>query len=350
MIGADSTMSTNFSQSFSNLVMKRIDTETKVALAVLFVLIMMPLLMSGYPIYILPKYMMYGLLAMSLSIIWGFGGIVSFGQAAFFALGGYAFGIWITGTSANDFMFNPIYTGLLLSILIPGIVALLTGYFLFSGGVRGAYFVILTLALSIIVEQVAINESGITGGWNGLFISRPQLVFPFMGNISIDSNSAFYYFFALPLIIFVYAICKFVVDGKIGKVLKSIRENEDRTIALGFNTSIYKTVIFGLSGAVAGIAGAGFAIQSNFIDPTLAGVLFSTEVIVWVAIAGRYSLIAAFLGGLIVPTLTDYASALSPQYWQLGLALLFIFVVAYSKGGIAEYINKLITEKSAKNK
>lgn len=323
-------------------------TESGLVIIVFAILAIIPLFVSGYPIYIIPQYIMYGLLAMSLALIWGFGGILSFGQAALFAVGGYALGIWLGADYAISDVVNPFYIGILLAFMIPGLLAFVTAYFIFSGGVRGAYFVILTLAMAIIIEQLAINEAELTGGWSGLFVSRPDLSIPGMGAMSLTGDYSFYYV-ALPFAILIYILARWLVYSKIGKVLKSIRENEDRTLSLGYNTALYKSIVFGLSGALAGVAGAGYAAHSSFIDPKLASVLFSTEVILWVAIAGRHSLLAAFLGGLIVPYLTDYASTVAPVYWQLGLAIIFVIVVVFSKGGIAELISRSVASLTTKS-
>jgi urea transport system permease protein len=307
--------------------------ESLLAVATFSVLALIPAAVGGYLIYILPQYMMYGLLAMSLGLIWGFAGIVSFGQAAFFAIGGYVLGLSLNGNWGGDF-FNPAYTGLALCLLLGGSLALVTGFFLFSAGVRGAYFVLLTIALSIITEQVAVTQSHITGGWNGLFVPRIDLTFGPLGTLSLQKDVPFYYF-GLLVTAATYILLRWLMAAKFGKVLKSIRENEDRTLALGYNTGLYKTFAFGTSAAVASLAGALYATNASFIAPTLAGVFFSTEVVVWVAIAGRNSLLAALLGGILVSYLSNYASTISPQYWQLALAVLFIAVIAYFRGGVA---------------
>ena len=146
-------------------------SEDGVAVVAFVLLALLPLFVSGYPIYILPQYMLFGVMAMSLGLLWGFGGILSFGQAGFFALGAYTMGLAMQGA----FGVNPAYVGLLLSLLVGGVVAAVTGYFLFSAGVRATYFVLVTLALSIMVEQIAVSQSDITGGWNGMFIDRMAL-------------------------------------------------------------------------------------------------------------------------------------------------------------------------------
>jgi len=307
------------------------DREWIAAAVVLLALAALPAVISGYPVYILPQYMLFGMLALSLGLLWGFIGMVSFGQAAFFALGAYTMGLAMQQMAAPV---NPAYLGLLASVVLGGTLAGVVGYFLFSAGVRGAYFVIVTLALSIIVEQLAVSQSQITGGWNGMFINRMSLTFGPLGEVSLFDDVAIYYLVLL-VVAATFALVKSLSRARFGKLLVGIRENEDRLIALGVRTPLYKTGAFALSGAIACLAGALYGTHANFVAPSLAGVLFSTEVVVWVAIGGRNSLLGALLGGILVASLSNYLSAIAPRYWQLALGVLFVLVIVYLKGGIA---------------
>lgn len=304
--------------------------ETLIAVLVFALLAALPLIVSGYPIYILPQYMLFGVLALSLGLLWGLAGIVSFGQAAFFALGGYAMGLVMQAGLAPE----RAYLGLLLGALAGATLAALAGYFLFSAGVRASYFVLVTLALSIIVEQIAVSQSQITGGWNGMFVDRMSLGLGPAGEISLYEDAPAYYFI-LPIVALIYFGVRALSLARFGKTLVGIRENEDRMVALGYDASLYKTAAFALSGAVAGLAGALYATHANFVSPSLAGVQFSTEIVVWVAIGGRLSLLGALVGGIAVSALSNYLSAVTPQYWQLVLGLIFILVIVFFKGGLA---------------
>ncbi len=305
-------------------------SETGLALIVFGLLAALPAVVSGYPIYILPQYMLFGVLAMSLALIWGFAGILSFGQAAFFALGAYTLGLAMKGGLGG----NPAYLGLVASLLLGGALAAVVGYFLFSADVRDAYFVIVTLALSIMMEQIAVSQSQITGGWNGMFIDRMSLTLGPLGPFPLTEDVPIYYV-VLPVAAAIYAGLRLLARSRFGKVLAGIRENEDRLISLGFRTPLYKTGAFAVSGALACLAGALYGTHASFVAPSLAGVLFSTEVVVWVAIGGRHSLLGAFVAGIAVSSLSNYLSAVTPRYWQLVLGLLFITAIVYFKGGIA---------------
>jgi urea transport system permease protein len=305
-------------------------SETAVAAVVFATLALLPMLVSGYLIYILPQYMLYGVMAMSLALLWGNCGILSIGQAGFFAIGGYTMGLCFRWISAV----NPAYAALFIAPVMGAVLAGLLGYFLFRAGVRSSYFVLVSLAISIMVEQIAVSQSQITGGWNGMYIERMSLTLGPWGQLSLFDDIPMYYF-VLVVVAVMYALLGWLTGSKFGKVLAGIRENEDRVIALGFDTSAYKTVAFMISGALAAFAGALYGTHAGFVSPSLAGVLFSTEAVVWVAIGGRSSLLAALLAAVVVASLSNYLSALIPGYWPLVLGTLFITVIIFFRDGVA---------------
>ncbi|MBK1671493.1 hypothetical protein CKO28_26190 [Rhodovibrio sodomensis] len=304
--------------------------EPALAVVLFAILALIPVVAGGYIVYVLPQYMIFGVLALSLGLLWGYVGILSFGQAAFFAVGAYVTGI----VMGADFGINPVYLAVLAATGAGCLVAAIAGYFLFSAGVRATYFVLVTLALSIMAEQIAVSQSQITGGWNGMYVNRPELPFGPIGSLSLGGDYVMYYV-VLPLVALAYFIVRWLMAARFGKVLVGVRENEDRMIALGFGVPFYKTAAFALSGAVAGFAGALYALHSSFVSPSLGGVLFSTEVVVWVAIGGRLSLLGALVGGIIVASLSNYLSAVAPDTWQLMLGVLFIIVIVFFKRGLA---------------
>lgn len=306
------------------------------AAAVFLALAVVPALSEGYVVYILPQYMLFGMMAMSLVLLWGFMGTLSFGQAAFFALGAYAMGLVMKAGWGG----NPAYLGLLIAILAGAALAALIGVFLFSAGVRNTYFVLVTLALSIMAEQIAVSQSQITGGWNGLYIDRLDLTFPGLEPLPLHGDAPMYYV-VLIVAALTYTLLAWLMRARFGRILVGIRENEDRMISLGFRTPLFKTAAFALAGAVAAFAGALYGSHANFVAPSLGGVLFSTEVVVWVAIGGRHSLLAGLVAGIAVASLSNYLSAITPRYWQLVLGILFMVAIVALRGGVAGALARL---------
>lgn len=322
----------------------RFHGEDLAALILFSMLAVVPLVISDYPVYILPQYMLLGLLAMSLAILWGFGGIVSFGQAAFFAIGAYSMGLVMK--YLPNLPINSAYLGILVGTAGAGLAALLIGYFLFSAGVRSTYFVVATLALSIIVEQIVKSFSDITGGWNGLYVDRMTLTLGPWFELSLFDDIPMYYV-VLAVVVPVYAVVTALMRAGFGKIIVGIRENEDRMLALGFNVPAYKTLALGLSGLLAGIAGALYATHASFAHPSNASVLFSTQVVIWVAIGGRHSLLGSFAGAIVVASLSNYLSSIEAiqDYWPLVMGLIFIAVIVLFRGGLAGLVESLFGKK-----
>ena len=298
--------------------------------AILFVVLFyVPYLVAGYTTYILPQYMLFGVLAMTLCLLWGFGGMVSFGQGAFFAIGAYALGITLqrVETQASPWL------GLLVALALGAAVAGVIGYFLFSADVRDAYFVLVTLAISTIVYVIANSQSDLTGGFNGMFIERVTFALPGGVSLSMASDLAIYYtVFAFTLL--AYLGFRLLQASSFGRVLVGIRENEDRTRALGYNTALYKTFAFAISGGVAALAGALYATDAGFVSPSLGGVLFSTSVVVWVAVGGRDYFVGGLIGAIAISILSNKLNSLIPEFWQLLLGVLFVLVIVFFRRGL----------------
>jgi urea transport system permease protein len=266
--------------------------------------------------------------------------LVSFGQAGFFTIGAYAIGL----ATKLEMSVNPAYLGIAGGVAAGAALAGIVGYFLFSADVRGLYFVLVTLAISIMVEQIAVSQSQITGGYNGMFIQRIALTLGPLGSVSLSSDVAIYYTVLVATVLAYFAL-RGLLANRFGKVLIGIRENEDRAISLGFRTWLYKTAAFMLSGALASFAGALYGTHAQFVSPSLGGAGFSTEVVVWVAIGGYQSLLGSLLGAIVVASLSNYLSAIAPDYWQLVLGAIFIIVIALFKGGVAGALERAFTPK-----
>ena len=188
-------------------------------ITIFFLLSVVPILFKGYVVFVLPQYILFGLLAMSLAFIWGNAGILSFGQASFFAIGGYAFGLLIKFFPG----INHFFIGVILVIAIGFLIAAITGYFLFSAGVKATYFVLATLALSILTEQLAVTKSNFTGGWNGLFVDRINIHLGEINLLELGGDVKIFYLI-LFISLIVYLFLNYLETQKIGKVLRGIRE------------------------------------------------------------------------------------------------------------------------------
>lgn len=303
--------------------------ENVVAALVFAALFYVPYVVVGYPVFILPQYMLFGVLALTLCLLWGFGGMVSFGQGAFFAVGAYAFGIVLKHVGGS----GAPWLGLLLGVVLAAVIAGGVGYFLFSANVRDSYFVLVTLAVSTIVYVIANSQSGLTGGFNGMYVDRATFSVFGALNISLKGDLAMYYV-AFAVTLLAYLGFRFLQWSAFGQVLVSIRENEDRTRALGYNTAMYKTVAFAISGASAAVAGGLYATDTGFVSPSLGGVLFSTSVVVWVAVGGRGYFIGALIGAIGISVLSNTLNSLIPEYWQLILGVLFVLVIVFFRRGL----------------
>lgn len=297
--------------------------------------VILPLIVTEYLSFLAAQYYLYAILALSLGLIWGYTGILSFGQAAFFGLGAYVMAWSYKYTLIPGI--NPGYVALLAAPLVTGIIAALLGYFLFYSDVKDVYFVIITLALSVILEQLATSVTSIFGGFNGLFLPRMKLTIPGVLSIPLESDKVFYYL-CLVALVGIYIYCRRLINSEFGEAMIAIRENELRTQSLGYNTPKFKTKVFGISGAIAGVAGALYATLAGFISPSLSGFVLSTEVVIWVAVGGRQYLLGAIVGGILVNGAATVLSSLMASRYILLLGAIFVAVVVTFREGIIGYV------------
>jgi branched-chain amino acid transport system permease protein len=279
--------------------------------------------------------LLFGVFALSLDLIWGRMGLLSFGQAIFFGLGGYTLGILATHSGEAS------YLELLAAIAVPAAFALIAGYFLIFGRVRGAYFAIVTLALSLVLMQLAISWRSVTGGDQGI-LGVPQLTLPLPGFTLEFTSSMSLYYAALVAAVVTFAITRFLASGQFGLVLSAIRDDEDRARFFGYNTSVYIVLALAVSGAIAGLAGALYTAATTYIAPDLLGPVLSTEVVVWVAVGGRGSLLGAFLGTLIVRLLEEVVSSQLIGSWPFFIGVFFLLMVFVFPRGIAHVLDGLL--------
>lgn len=312
------------------------DRETKTFLGAVLVISVLPSVLNTYHIWNLSKFMLFGIFAMSLGLIWGYAGILSFGHAAYFGLGAYVMTICLTKFPAVNSVLS-----LVVTFLVPGLLGFLLSFSLLNAKVSGIYFVIITMVVALVIEQVAIAWYSLTRGLTG-FGPIPSLRLGL--GIRLDGDSLKhllpYYYLILGLAVGIYFILFFLTHSKYGFVLKAIKNNQLRVSFLGYNVATVKTIAFTLACAIAGLSGGLYAPLVDFISPQLLGVMFSVQVIVWVAVGGRNTLAGPFLGALFISYMETFLSGLIVEAWLLVMGLLLIGVVLFWPEGVMSLILK----------
>jgi len=282
-------------------------------------LVLAPLLAGQYELGQLSLYLCFGALAISLDLAWGQAGILSLGHAAFFGIGAYSMAIVTT----RGVLGGSGYAALIVAVVGVGVFAFVLGWFAFGGRVGGPFLAILTMAVSLLLEQVALHWSSLTGGFNGIFGINPLAQDPAAG----------YYLCAGGLAV-VYLTARFVASGPMGLVLTALRDNESRAQFCGYNPVSYRIAVFTISGALASLAGALYAQQSGFVSPTLLGFDLSLQVLFWVVLGGRATLAGAAIGAIAINFVHDSLGSAALNYYELILGAIFIVLVLVLPRGL----------------
>ena len=316
---------------------------------------------STYTVTLLGKYLCYALLAMALDLVWGYCGILSLGHGAFFALGGYAMGMYLMrqiGTRGvyghpelPDFMvflnweelpwywfgFDAFWFAMLMVVLVPGLLALVFGWLAFRSRVTGVYLSIMTQALTYaLLLAFYRNEMGF-GGNNGLTDFKDILG----ASLQSDVTRVVLFVVSAIALALTYLFCRFVVTSKLGRVVTAVRDADDRTRFIGYRVENYKVWIFTVSAVLAGIAGALYVPQVGIINPSEFEPLKSIELVVWVALGGRGTLYGAALGAVIVNYAKTWMTGAFPEVWPFALGGLFILVTLSLPKGVVGLVRSL---------
>lgn len=305
-----------------------------VALVTLALLIVTPFAASEYRLAQLRDALLLALLAISLDYLWGRAHTLVLGHALFFGLGAYGMAIATMklGLSTG--------AGIVLGIALASALATISGYFLLFAGVRLHFFAVMTMAMSLIANQVAVSWSSVTGGDVGI-LGIPPIEFTLLGLRYSTAGDLESYYGALAVATMVLAVMWAACRGPYGKILEAVGTNENRARSLGFNTSLHLLLAFALAAALAALGGALFASASGVVAPDLLGVIVSTEVLIWVAIGGRGSLIGPVIATLIVTQASHSISSFSTSLWPLILGALFLLVVFGLPDGLASLLRKV---------
>lgn len=301
------------------------------------VLLLFPWFLSDYQTNLLAKFLVYALLALSLDLLWGYAGILNFAHAVFFGLGAYSLALTLQHLGQGV---GVTYLGILLAVGLPALLAAALGYAMFFGRVGGVYFAIVTFAVGSIFQSIAIVWIEFTGGLNGLYdFPGPRLGLPKLWEIEVGGTLLPYYLIVVCLGL-AYFLTWRLVNSPFGQTLRAINNNEARVEFLGYNVPAIKLLVFVISGALAGLSGALY-VPVGFVSAEIMGILFSTAIIVWVAVGGRGTLFGAVLGALIVNYLQAFLSDVLVFYWLLIIGFFFIGVVAFWPDGLVGIVQRI---------
>lgn len=293
------------------------------------------------------KYMCFAVLAMSLNFVWGYTGLLCLAQNLFFALGGYAFGMYLMRMVNLEEIpsvlklkgyeilpsiwqpFDSISITILAVLLLPGIVAFIFGYLAFRSRIKGVYFSILTQALTY-AATLYFTQSDLFGGTNG-FTNFKEIM-----SFSLRDTSTMRGIFICSGLLMVgcYFIINWMVNSKFGKVQQAIRDSENRVLFSGYSTVSYKLFVFTLASMMAGMAGALYLPQAGIINPSLMNTTIGLDVVVWVALGGRGTKLGPVIGAVCVNFLKSWATTEYAEGWLYILGGLFVFVVLFMPNGI----------------
>ena len=349
---------------------------TAIGVALLFIAVVFPWCnahgwMSDFTITLWGKYLCYALLALSVDLLWGYTGLLSLGQALFFSLGGYMFGMYLmlmigplgsyakAGQNPNnlpDFMvflghtflpafwrpFQSFSFAILMVFVMPGLLALIFGFLAFRSRIRGVYFSILTQALTYGAALMFFRNDLTMGGNNGFTDFKFILGYSLVDN-SAPATMRGLFVVSAAVVLLVVLFCHWLNGTKFGLVRRAIRDGENRTLFSGYATAHYKLFVFVIAAMIAGIGGALFVPQAGIINPDQMTPEKSIEAVVWVAVGGRGTLIGPIIGAIGINALRSWATHAFPDSWLIILGMIFLVVVLFLPGGLVSVPAKIST-------
>ena len=302
----------------SALIAPALIAPAAIALAGIAAILFLPDMVELFTLIDLSVFCILAILALSLAFVWGFGGILSFGQSAFFGLGGYAYALAVVNLGDSTLP-------LALAILVPMIFAGLLGYFMFYGRISDVYLAVITLTVSLIFYYLINSTSGPEyaigkarlGGHNGIPGIAP-INWPGRPEAPLDYAETFQ--LSLGVLLLVYFGLRGVLAGRFGRVLVAIRENELRAELLGYDARLYKLGAFVIGAGIAGLAGALFASWGSFIGPSVFSIAFAAQVIIWIMVGGVGTLAGAIIGTVLIQSLTTWLGQTTTLAGWFGLS------------------------------
>lgn len=338
-----------------------------IGLAILaaLILIVMPLGLDVFRIGLVGKYLTYAFVAVSLVLLWGYGGILSLGQGIFFGLGGYCMAMFLkleasdpvstkiqTTPGIPDFMdwnqltaiplfwqpFHSFTLTVLAVLLVPTLFAFVIGFAMFKRRVGGVYFAIITQAIALILTILIVGQQGYTGGVNGITDLRTLMGW----DIRTDHAKYVLYYANAFLLLAVILVSRLILSSKFGMLLLAMRDKEERVRFSGYDVSNFKIFVFCVAAMISAIGGAMFTLQVGFMSPTFIGIVPSIEMVIFAAVGGRMSLIGVVYGTLLVNFGKSIFSEHYPELWLFFMGTLFIAVVMFFPNGLAGIFTNLM--------
>ena len=323
-----------------------------IAIAIILALLM-PAILDDFRLKLLGRFLALAIVALGIDLIWGYTGLLSLGHGIFFALGGYGLAMHLKlqlpegnlpefftlyGVNKLPWFWQPFYSfpvTVIAIIVVPSIVAALLGYLVFRNRIKGVYFSILTQAALLVFFNFFNSQQKLINGTNGLKTST-ETIFGVMAG-STSAQLAFYEI-TIVFLLLSYLFCRWLTSGRFGRLLVAIRDDEMRLRFSGYNPTGYKVLVFAISGAITGVAGALYTVQTGIITPTFMQVAFSIEMVIWVAVGGRGTLVGAIVGTLLVCYARTFLSEEFPDIWLFFQGGLFLLVVTVLPDGIVGWI------------
>ena len=321
---------------------------------------------SSFTIALLGKFMCFAIAALALDLVWGYTGILSLGHGLFFALGGYAHGMYLMRAIGHDGVYQsdlpdfmvfldwkayPWYWSftdhfwycMILVVLVPGILAFIFGFFAFRSRIKGVYFSIITQALTFAAMLLFFRNNTGFGGNNGFTDFKRILGY----TITAPSTKAVLYLVTLAALLGALLLARSITQSKLGRVLTGVRDAENRLMFVGYDPLWFKLFVWTLSAVLCGIAGALYVPQVGIINPGEMSPANSIEMVIWVATGGRGTLIGPIIGAGVVNGMKTWFTSVMPQYWLFILGAIFVLVTLFLPQGIAGLVRKLWARRSA---
>lgn len=334
----------------------KLTQEDWVAIGLLVIAILIPLVLSDFRLNLIGRFLALAIVALGIDLIWGYTGLLSLGHGVFFTLGGYALAMHLklaqipadASVKLPEFMslygvtelpwfwqpFKSFPVALVGLIAIPAIAGGLLGYLVFRNRIRGVYFSILTQAATIVFFNFFNGQQKLINGTNGLTNFGQFLGF----DISSPNTQKIIYFVTLGGLVIAYVVCRWLISGRFGRLLIAIRDDEPRVRFSGYNPTGFKVVVFAASAALAGLAGALFTLQTGIVSPKTMDIPFSIEMVIWVAVGGRATLLGAVVGAVLVNLGKSLLSEKFPEIWLFFQGGLFLLVVMVLPDGIVGWV------------